>query len=66
MLNVTGQGSLNVTGKIYAPGAVVQVSGGNLTLEGSATGLFGAALISDDLRVSASGDVLVDTSDNDL
>jgi hypothetical protein len=65
-LTVSGQGSLTVTGTVYAAGATVQVTGGTLSLVGSATKKFAAHLLVADLTVGGNGSVSVDASNNNL
>jgi phosphodiesterase/alkaline phosphatase D-like protein len=66
-LTVSGQGSLSITGTVYAADALVQVTGsGSLSLAGDATKKFGSHLLVSDLTVSGSGSVAVDASNNNL
>jgi hypothetical protein len=66
-LTVSGNGSLNITGTVYAAGATVNLSGnGSLNLEGDATRKFGSHLLVADLTVSGNAGVSVDASNNNL
>jgi len=66
-LSVTGSGTLNVTGTVYAADAKVEVSSnGSLNLKGDAKKKFASHLLVADLTVSGNAAVSVDTSDNYL
>lgn len=65
LLSVTGSGTLNVTGTVYAADAKVEVSSnGSLNLMGDAKKEFASHLLVADLTVSGNAAVSVDTSDN--
>ena len=67
LLSVTGSGTLNVTGTVYAADAKVEVSSnGSLNLMGDAKKEFASHLLVADLTVSGNAAVSVDTSDNYL
>jgi phosphodiesterase/alkaline phosphatase D-like protein len=64
---VSGAGSVQITGTVYAPAAPVQVPGsGSLTLRGDAAKKFGSQLVVADLTVGGNGSVSVDASENNL
>jgi phosphodiesterase/alkaline phosphatase D-like protein len=66
-LSLSGQGSLNITGTIYAASATVKISSnGSLNLQGDAARKFGSHLLVSDLTVSGNGSVAVDASNNNL
>jgi hypothetical protein len=66
-LQFSGQANVQITGTIYAPSALTQVSGAAiLHLQGSAVSQMGAHLIVSDLQVSSNGVVNVDASFNNL
>jgi hypothetical protein len=64
---VSGQGSINVTGTVYAAAARVEVTGrAALNLEGDATKKFASHLLVAALEVEGKGSVSVDASNNNL
>jgi phosphodiesterase/alkaline phosphatase D-like protein len=66
-LTVSGDGSLNITGTVYAAGAAVNLSGNSsLNLKGDATRKFGSHLLVADLTAGGNAGVSVDASDNNL
>jgi hypothetical protein len=65
-LSLTGQGNVTITGTVYAATATVKVTGGSLSLVGSAAKKFGSHLIVADLAVGGNGGVSVDASNNNL
>jgi hypothetical protein len=66
-MQFSGQASVQITGTVYASGAMVQASGGAvLSLQGNGPNQIGAHLIVSDLQVSGYGVVTVDASFNNL
>jgi hypothetical protein len=66
-LQLSGQSNTQVTGTVYASGALVQAAGSAvLHLQGDPINLLGAHLIVSDLQVSGNGVVTVDASFNNL
>ena len=57
-ITVSGNGTLNVTGTIYAAAATVNISGnGGVDNNGTPLDTFGTSLILDDLVVSGNGNL---------
>jgi hypothetical protein len=66
-MQFSGLANVQITGTIYAAGALTQVKGSAvLQLQGSAVNQIGAHLIVSDLQVSGNGVVTVDASFNNL
>jgi hypothetical protein len=66
-MQFSGQANVQITGTVYASGALVQVSGGAVvSLQGNGPNQIGAHLIVSDLQVSGNGVVTVDASFNNL
>jgi hypothetical protein len=66
-MQFSSQATVQITGTVYASGALVQASGGAvLSLQGNGANQIGAHLIVSDLQVSGNGVVTVDASFNNL
>ncbi|MGH7193925.1 MAG: calcium-binding protein, partial [Candidatus Saccharimonadales bacterium] len=64
-LAVDGQGSLSVTGVIYAAGAPMNIAGGGqVHLSGNSAAGASARVVTDDLSVSGNGALTIDASQN--
>src|SRR5262249_30143118 len=62
-ISLSGRGGLTMTGVLYAPGALVQITGtGNLVVNSDAAHTLGAEVIVADVQVGGNGDFIINVS----